>query len=232
MTPDLCSVQWRIVSWLAGQHQVAAHYKQASSGCWHAAVNRPWPTVDVAHLSGLPALSAAWVAILARNSSALPERFGVFFLCLFHPQSMNVDGLTRENVASHLQKYRLSLRKGPDGEFITTVTEGTETSAAEAGNSAGGTVGGEAAAAGGAPATVDTGNGSSEGLLGSADAGGGGAVDTAAAGGSAGAAGVSSDAGTGAVAGSRGDAGTEAGSGPSRVAAAAGVDAATTPAAE
>lgn len=25
---------------------------------------------------------------------------------------MNVDGLTRENVASHLQKYRLQLRKG------------------------------------------------------------------------------------------------------------------------
>ncbi len=26
-------------------------------------------------------------------------------------QLMNVDGLTRENVASHLQKYRLQLRK-------------------------------------------------------------------------------------------------------------------------
>ena len=29
---------------------------------------------------------------------------------------MNVDGLTRENVASHLQKYRLQLRKGGDGK--------------------------------------------------------------------------------------------------------------------
>lgn len=28
---------------------------------------------------------------------------------------MNVDGLTRENVASHLQKYRLQLRKEEGG---------------------------------------------------------------------------------------------------------------------
>lgn len=38
-------------------------------------------------------------------------------------QLMNVDGLTRENVASHLQKYRLQLRKeegrgeGPDNGY-------------------------------------------------------------------------------------------------------------------
>jgi hypothetical protein len=35
---------------------------------------------------------------------------------------MNIDGLTRENVASHLQKYRLQLRKdggkGDDGEKL------------------------------------------------------------------------------------------------------------------
>lgn len=29
-------------------------------------------------------------------------------------QSMNVEGLTRENVASHLQKYRLQLKRGHD----------------------------------------------------------------------------------------------------------------------
>lgn len=34
-------------------------------------------------------------------------------------QIMNVDGLTRENVASHLQKYRLQLkRQGSDGEVV------------------------------------------------------------------------------------------------------------------
>ena len=31
-------------------------------------------------------------------------------------QLMNVDGLTRENVASHLQKYRLQLRKEEEGK--------------------------------------------------------------------------------------------------------------------
>lgn len=29
-------------------------------------------------------------------------------------QKMNVDGLTRENVASHLQKYRLQLKREQD----------------------------------------------------------------------------------------------------------------------
>lgn len=35
------------------------------------------------------------------------ELFGT----VWHVQMMNVDGLTRENVASHLQKYRLQLSK-------------------------------------------------------------------------------------------------------------------------
>lgn len=108
-------------------------------------------------------------------------------------QMMNVDGLTRENVASHLQKYRLSLRKGPDGEFITTVTEGTETCAADAAagaaatNSAGGDGTTSAAAGTGDAAAAVDGSGSSEGAAG----------------------GVSSDAGTGAVAGSKGEGDSE-----------------------
>lgn len=32
------------------------------------------------------------------------------------PQKMNVEGLTRENVASHLQKYRLQQRRNTDDE--------------------------------------------------------------------------------------------------------------------
>ena len=43
---------------------------------------------------------------------------------------MNVDGLTRENVASHLQKYRLQLRKeegrgeGMDNNFEEDFADG------------------------------------------------------------------------------------------------------------
>ena len=37
-------------------------------------------------------------------------------------QLMNIDGLTRENVASHLQKYRMQLKKdtgkGDDGDKL------------------------------------------------------------------------------------------------------------------
>lgn len=40
-------------------------------------------------------------------------------------QLMNVEGLTRENVASHLQKYRLYLKKMEEKEAANKGTEGT-----------------------------------------------------------------------------------------------------------
>lgn len=41
----------------------------------------------------------------------------------FHRQLMNVDGMTRENVASHLQKYRLALRKAAGVEAHEALPE-------------------------------------------------------------------------------------------------------------
>jgi SHAQKYF class myb-like DNA-binding protein len=71
-------------------------------------------------------------------------------------QYMNVEGLTRENVASHLQKYRLSLKK------TTTDADGKPTDA-DASTGGGGDIddaGGAAASAAAAAAGTGSGSGS------------------------------------------------------------------------
>eukprot|EP00879_Flechtneria_rotunda_P020666 GHRR01021745.1.p1 GENE.GHRR01021745.1~~GHRR01021745.1.p1 ORF type:complete len:241 (+),score=107.55 GHRR01021745.1:221-943(+) len=61
-------------------------------------------------------------------------------------QVMNVEGLTRENVASHLQKYRLSLKRSADGHGAKAAGDAGEGSADKTG---GDSVGAVVGAAGG-----------------------------------------------------------------------------------
>lgn len=88
---------------------------------------------------------------------------------------MKVEGLTRENVASHLQKYRLSLKQTPadntDGKLTTPVdtsAEGNDTSA-EGNNTSGDNAAAEGISGSDLPARQDAGSPN-----GTASAGGGG----------------------------------------------------------
>lgn len=85
-------------------------------------------------------------------------------------QLMNVEGLTRENVASHLQKYRLQLKKQGGGTAAAVAAlegEGGSTAASGSGAAAGGAERGAAVEQGGeAPSSRDEAAGTVEAAAG------------------------------------------------------------------